>query len=220
MAARDDPHGAGLTAFVCERLRQAIREGRYRSGDRLREAEVAQWLGVSRTPVREALNRLISEQLLTEHRARGITVVELDESQVRELYAVRETLEGMAAGLAAVHAGPADIDAMRACLEEARGRFADADAQHALNEHLHNAIRQAAHNRTLIQLLRQISTSLDLLRGTTYELAGRAEQAWEEHRAIVDAIAAHDAAAAEAAARAHLREACRVRLRLVFGPRV
>lgn len=218
MDRREDPHGAGLTGFVCDRLRQAIRDGRYRSGDRVREAEVAGWLGVSRTPVREALNRLISEQLLTEHGARGITVVALEEGQVRELYAVRETLEGMAAGLAAVHAGAAEIEIMRACLEQARARFADADAQHRLNDHLHRSIHGAARNRYVARILGQISSSLDLLRGTTYGLAGRAEAAWAEHRTIVDAIAAHDAAAAEAAARAHLREACRVRLRLVFGP--
>jgi DNA-binding GntR family transcriptional regulator len=208
------------TDFVYEQLREAIRSKHYRSGDRVRESEVADWLGVSRTPVREAMNRLISEHLLVDSQARGIMVAELEQQQVRELYALRENLEGMAASLAAIHAAPDEIESLRDYLAQTKDHFDNPQAQHKLNQHLHEAIYDAARNRYLSQALRKLSDSLDLLRGTTYQLAKRPERAYEEHREIIEAIARRDPAAAEAAARGHMREACRIRMRQIFGPQV
>lgn len=208
------------TDFVYEQLREAIRSKRMRSGDRVRESEVAGWLGVSRTPVREAMNRLVSEHLLVDSQARGTIVAELEQQQVRELYALREQLEGMAAALAAVHAAPDEIDSLRDYLAQTREHFHSPEAQHKLNQYLHAAIYDAARNRYLSQALHKLADSLDLLRGTTYQLANRPESAYEEHREIVEAIARRDSAGAEAAARAHMREACRIRMRQIFGPQV
>jgi DNA-binding GntR family transcriptional regulator len=206
--------------YVYLMIREAIRTRRYGPGDRLREAEVAGWLGVSRTPVREAVSRLTAERLLVESQSRGITVAELEQRQVRELYALRENLEGMAAGLAAVHASTDEIEALSDILAEAKRRFDDPEAQHALNAQLHAAICEAANNRYLAQALNKLDDSLDLLQGTTFQVPGRAPAAYEEHARIVAAIAAGDADAAEAAAREHMRNACRVRIRQIFGPKL
>lgn len=207
------------TQYVYEKLREAIKSGAYRSGDRVREAEIAKQLNVSRTPVREAINRLISDRLFVESHARGISVASFEQQQVRELYALRETLEGMAARMAAAHAGHDEISAMREILSEAALRFDEPEAQYLLNGHLHEAIYDAAHNRYLSQALHKLADALDLLRGTTYQVPSRPDEAHREHTRIIDAIAKRDADAAETAARAHMREACRVRLRLIFGPR-
>jgi DNA-binding GntR family transcriptional regulator len=206
--------------YVYEKLREAIKEARYEPGDRVREAEVASWLGVSRTPVREALNRLLSENLLVDSQSRGLIVAELEKQQVLELYALREVLEGTAARLAAQHASESEIESMREVLSQAEKCFDQPESQQALNEYLHNGIYGAAHNRYVSQALHKLADALDLLRGTTYQVPGRPEQAFQEHSAIVEAIANRDPDAADAAARVHMREACRARLRVIFGPRI
>jgi len=206
--------------FVYEKLRETFKEGRYGSGDRIRETEIASWLGVSRTPVREAIGRLVSEHLLVDSPSRGLIVAELDKQQVLELYALREILEGTAARLAAQHASESEIDSMRDLLNQAQGCYDNADAQQTLNEHLHNSITDAAHNRYLSQALHKLADALDLLRGSTYVVQGRPQEAYIEHMAILDAIEKRDPDAADEAARAHMRLACRVRLKLIFGPKI
>src|SRR5690606_31921458 len=91
-------------------LREGIRTGALRPGEHLREAEFAGWLGISRTPAREGFHRIISEGLLVAGPWNGAKVAELDAQQLVELYAVREVLEGSAAGFAALHASRAEIE--------------------------------------------------------------------------------------------------------------
>src|SRR5262245_9135311 len=96
--------GLSLSETVFRSLRQALRAGIYQPGDRLREEEVAKRLKVSRTPVREALSRLVSKGLVEPAGGRGLIVRRLSTAEVLELYAMREILEGAAARLAAQHA--------------------------------------------------------------------------------------------------------------------
>ena len=102
---------------VLDQIRQAIGEGRLRPGDGLREAEIAAWLGVSRTPVREALKRLQADGLVQSTPWAGMTVTSLDRGQVIELYVMRVELEGLAARLAAEYANDAEIAALRRYLQ-------------------------------------------------------------------------------------------------------
>jgi DNA-binding GntR family transcriptional regulator len=185
-------------------------------GARIRELDIAARLGVSRTPVREAMRRLTSENLVTEAPGRGLMVASLDKRQIMELYALREVLEGMAARHAAQHAGMGDLDQMRD-VHAAMGRsLADPRAQERLNDDLHLTIYEAAHNRYLMEALTNLADTLTLLGRTTYAAPGRPEEASDEHARIIDAIAARDPDTAEAAARAHMRGAARVRLRMLF----
>ena len=95
--------------FVFDSLRDAISDGRIAVGERVREEEIARNLGVSRTPVREALQRLHQRGLLVFGAGRGLVVAELSQHQVLQLYAMREILEGSAARFAAQHANATDI---------------------------------------------------------------------------------------------------------------
>lgn len=208
------------TDFAYEMLRRALRDKQYRPGDRIREAEVAKQLGISRTPVREAMNRLTSERLLVESQSRGIMVAKLRKQDVRELYALREVLEGTAAGFAAAHASEDEIAAMHSCLEQSKAHLDDSPMQYRLNEHLHNTIYDAARNRYLSQALHKLADSLDLLSGSTYFEPYRPAEAYDEHLSIVQAITDRDPDAAEQTARAHMRSACRVRMRQMFELRV
>jgi DNA-binding GntR family transcriptional regulator len=216
-AGADGPSGLPLGEVVFRSLRGDLRAGLYRPGDRLREEEVARRLGVSRTPVREALGRLVAKGLLEAAGGRGLTVRSLTIPEVLELYAMREILEGSAARLAAQHASPAEIQAL-ADLEglfEAQAR--DAHALARINRSFHEAIFRMARNRYLNGSLEELQDAIALLGPTTLSVEGRSQVAVEEHRAIVRAIAERDAGRAEAVARSHIQHALRSRLTLLHS---
>lgn len=203
-------------AHVLESLRQAIRDGRYAPGARMRETEVAQQLGVSRTPVREAFRQLQADGLLTMEPWRGVVVAQMDQQQMVELYAMRRVLEGTAAGLAARHAASSQIDALREILDTSQGET-DAAKLAELNRQFHQGIYAAAHNRFLLKALHALRDSMALLPSTTYALAERPPSALAEHREILEAIERHDQETAERAARAHIAAAERARLKVVHA---
>lgn len=202
--------GRGQAVF--EALRTALREGRLKPGDPLREEEVAGWYGVSRTPVREAFARLISKSLLEHAGGRGLVVRRLRASEVFELYAMREVLEGAAASLAATHASPSEIDA----IERLQQRFSalqpgEADAAARLNQRFHDAIHACARNRYLDSALEEMADGIALLGTTTLADTERHRRAIVEHGAVLEAIRRGDAAGAERSARVHIRAALEAR---------
>jgi DNA-binding GntR family transcriptional regulator len=210
--------GVSRAQLVYRSLKELIRNGSFQPGQRLREADIADRLGVSRTPVREAMNRLISEGLLALHPMRGFAVAELDKQQVLELYGLREFLEGAAARFAAQHASVPELHSLREMMSDSRRLDpTDAKAHAALNKRFHAAIGGASHNRYLQEALGRLADSLGLVPGTTFEMQGRVADVDVEHSAILDAIEARDAEGAEAAAREHIRKAGQVRLVLLFG---
>ncbi len=211
-----DHDGLSRGEFVHHELLQAIRDGRYQSGARVREAEVAAWLGVSRTPVREAVRRLQADGLVEFTPWRGVIVAELDQQQVIELYAMRRVLEGTAARHAAQHAADSEIAELAELVEREVKAGDDVARLVEINNRFHQAIYLAAHNRYLLKALNSLTDSLALLRSTTYSVPGRPKTAHVEHETIVDAIRRRDPDAAEAAASAHLAGAERARLKVLF----
>lgn len=197
--------------FVYESLRDAIWDGRIARGERLREEEIARNLGVSRTPVREALQRLHQRGLLAFGAGRGLVVAQLSQHQVLQLYAMREILEGSAARFAAQHATETDIAILYRLQNELRNAAPDAMLLVMLNRRFHQAIYEAAHNQYLLQTLNMLHDSLALLHSATFRVPSRRRESDEEHRSIVAAIERHDPDAAEKAAREHIRQAQRTR---------
>jgi DNA-binding GntR family transcriptional regulator len=206
--------GQSLAERVYGDLKAALKTARFEPGERVREEAVAEWLGVSRTPVREALRRLLAENLLvsTEH---GLAVPQLSRNQIFELYAIREVLEGAAAALAARHASPAEVEYMQQILQEQAAAKNDEARLLASNHELHGCIYRAANNRYLVRTLQSLQDELAQLRGTTFSWPRRPAEALKEHSAIVQAIAKHDADAAEMAARRHVSTALSIRLQLM-----
>jgi DNA-binding GntR family transcriptional regulator len=200
-------------------LREAIRDGRLEPGARLTEVDLAEWLGASRTPVREALARLEAEGLVARDRRRGTIVAELDASMVAELYAMREVLEGAAAAFAARHASDAEIAGLRALVSGDRSRKRDPQALARSNRQFHEALYRAAHNRYLLKTLSALREAMALLGPTTLAMHGRSSIALDEHAALVSALERRDGPKAEGAARAHIRAAYRARL-LVMVDRI
>lgn len=197
-------------------IRGKILSGTIKPGDRLREGELAEKLGLSRTPVREAIRRLESDGLLIHEPHKGVVVAQLDYQAVTELYLVREVLEGTAAALAAQHASEAEVAALTDLLENQLPDATDPAQASRLNRVFHRAIYHGAHNRFLIKTLDGLAQSMALLGRTTLGLPGRQTEALAEHRAILDAIARKDSTAADEAARAHIRSAHKARLRILY----
>lgn len=192
---------------------EAIDIGQYRPGDRLVESELADRFGMSRTPIREALQRLETQSLLARD-GRSLIVASLDHNQMAELYVVRGELEGLAANLAARHATAEEIRVLREMVEADNKLLNDPSAMARANRRFHKQIHLASHNRYLVQQLDLVHRSMALMATTTLAAEGRAEIAQQEHDAIVRAIEAGDGAAAGKALREHISVAFMTRLKL------
>lgn len=192
---------------------EAIDSHIYTPGDRLVESELAERFGVSRTPIREALQRLETQNLLTRD-GRSLIVASLDHTQLAELYVVRGELEGLAARLAARHATPEEVRVLQDMLAEDHKLVGNPEALSRANRRFHKQIHLASHNRFLVRQLDLVHRSMALLATTSLAVEGRIAGTLEEHSRIVDAIAGADGDAAYAALRDHISKAYVTRLKL------
>ncbi|KAJ04997.1 GntR family transcriptional regulator [Sulfitobacter mediterraneus] len=191
---------------------EAIDVGTYRPGDRLVESELADRFGVSRTPVREALQRLETQSLLTRD-GRSLIVASLDHNQTAELYVVRGELEGLAARLAARHATEEEVRVLREMVEADNKLVNDPSALSRSNRRFHKQIHLSSHNRYLVQQLDLLYRSMALMATTSLAAEGRGELAQAEHDKIVSMIEARDEDGADEALRSHISVAFVTRLK-------
>ncbi|MDX2482546.1 MAG: GntR family transcriptional regulator [Pseudodonghicola sp.] len=191
---------------------EAIDIGVYRPGDRLVESELAERFGMSRTPIREALQRLETQSLL-ERDGRSLIVASLDHNQMAELYVVRRALEGLAARQAARHATEEEVRVLREMVQDDDRLVGDPVALSRANRRFHKQIHLASHNRYLVQQLDLVHRTMALMATTSLAAKGRGEIAQNEHAGIVAAIAARDEAAAEQALNDHISIAFMTRLK-------
>ena len=197
-------------------LLQAIREGQFRPGDRLREVDISARLSLSRTPIREALRKLEADGIV-EHRPRiGAVIRTLSHGELVELYEMRVVLERTAAELAAKHAVPAEVDEL-ADINIAIEAAINPDQAAALNHNFHSCIYQATRNRFLVDSARSLNNALMLLGPTTLADNERLKTVTAQHNDIIDAIRAGDVDAAGLAAEAHLQTSLRHRLKVLRG---
>ena len=191
---------------------EAIDIGVYKPGDRLVESDLADSFGVSRTPIREALQRLETQSLLTRD-GRSLIVSSLDHSQMAELYIVRAELEGLAANLAAKHATSEEVKVLQDMVDSDRKIISDPSSLARSNRRFHKQIHLASHNRFLIKQLDLVHRSMALMATTSLAADGRGAVAVEEHQAIVTAIAAGDSEEASEKLRDHISIAFVTRLK-------
>lgn len=201
-----------------EKIRKEIRDRVLLPGDRLPEADLAERLGVSRTPIREALKRLEAEGIIVFGPPRGFVIAHLSSIQVMEIYAVRELLEGGAARFACERASHLDIELLKHLVAK-QSEVKSAEAARAHNLRLHEAIYNASHNEYLMKAMTVLQDAMALLGTTTYSMPGRIQGAWLEHERIVECIIRRDSDSAEKEARRHIRESSAVRLKMLFGDR-
>ena len=197
---------------------EAIDVGVYRPGDRLVESDLAERFGVSRTPIREALQRLETQSLL-ERDGRSLIVASLDHNQMAELYVVRRELEGLAARLAARHATEEEIRVLQEMVESDDAFVDNPTELSKANRRFHEQIHLASHNRYLVQQLNLVHRTMALMATTSLAAEGRGRIAQEEHKTIVNAIERRDEEGAARALKDHISVAFMTRLKQDAGDR-
>lgn len=194
-------------------IRDALRTGVIGPGERLIELDLAAALGMSRTPIREALRRLEVERLIENAPRRGFVVPTVTLEDLVEIFEIREVLEGLAARRAAQRMGPAEVSALAEAVGQME-RARAADDLTGLSEasaRFHRLLRSGSKHGRLPALIALLGDSYRSL--GAFELAPeRVGPALAEHRAILAAIAAHDGDAAERLTREHARQALRAQI--------
>ncbi len=216
-AARVGQRGGPMPKDAYTLILEAIEAGVFKPGDRLVESELADRFGVSRTPVREALQRLETQSMLTRD-GRSLIVASLDHNQLSELYAVRSELEGLAARLAARHATDEELHVLRQMVSDDKALLGgDPRLLSRANKRFHKQIHLASHNRFLVQQLDLVHRSMALMTTTSFAAEGRDGPALAEHEKIVAAMEAHDGDAAYLALKSHISKAYETRLKIDAG---
>jgi DNA-binding GntR family transcriptional regulator len=204
--------------MVRETLREAILDSRLEAGTWLREEELARYFGVSRTPVREALQVLRSEGLVEAEPNQGARVAALTTDDLLALYLVREVLDGLAIRLATTRMTPANWREIDEILDQMDAAAADGDARRSaeLNLRFHQILRKVAGNPYLSRFMQQVEHAVRRSGQTIFSYPGRSENAVKEHREMCDAIRAGDSALAERLAIEHVRRARRLKLQMLI----
>jgi DNA-binding GntR family transcriptional regulator len=198
--------GSGHSQRPEDMLRAAIVAGRLLPNERLVEADLTRRLGVGRSAVRTALARLEHEGLVELEPHRGARVRLVSVPEAIEIIQARAALEGLAVNRAARNATEADVAGLRAILAEMRALLDHGDLLKAsdTNAVLHRRLLEIGGHTTANRLIDGLRSQLVRFSYRTILVPGRSERSFAEHTAIIDAIAAHDGAAAERAMRRHL----------------
>lgn len=191
---------------VAERLRQRIFAHELTPGTWIDEQKLAEQYGISRTPLREALKVLASEGLVELRPRRGCYVTEISRQDLDDIFPLMAMLEGRCAAEAANRAKPADIAALKAIHEqlESAARDGRIDAFFESNQEFHKKIQELSGNRWLLSVIQDLRKVLKLSRMHSLSLEGRLQQSLDEHRVILAALIAGDAARAEKLMHDHL----------------
>jgi DNA-binding GntR family transcriptional regulator len=198
-----------LREVVFETLREAIINGTLRPGERLMEIQLAEELGVSRTPVREAIRKLELEGFVVMVPRKGAYVAGISLKDIADVFEVRASLEALAAGLAAERITGEELEELERILvrkakiieEENLSLFVESDSK------FHDTLYQMSRNQRLIQSVSNLRDEIQRFRAVSLAYPGRMREALEEHRKIVEAIAERDVIQAQALAREHIENA-------------
>jgi DNA-binding GntR family transcriptional regulator len=192
--------------MVYQHLKQAILSGQIRPGERLREVPLAQALGVSRIPLREAIRKLEREGLVVGFARRGTYASQLGARDVDEIYLIQAVLEGLSARLAAEHHTARDLARIDEILEvmALQAERGDRDGLFQTGRDFHQAVLAASGNRKLAELTDLMHGQVERIRQVRVRLTRRSRDVHREYRRIRDAIARGDGARAEAEMRAHV----------------
>ena len=188
---------------VAERLRQRIYARELAPGDWIDELKIAGDLGISRTPLREALKVLATEGLVTMKLRRGAYVTEASPKDLADVYHLLSLLETDAARTVAEHASAAALAELNGLHRELEAAAHDTDRFFALNEAFHLRLLELADNRWRLQMVQDLRKVMKLHRQHSLQKAGRLDQSLAEHRALLAALTARDPERAAACMRQH-----------------
>lgn len=192
---------------IFEQLERDILSGKYARGELLTELRLSEELGVSRTPIREAIRRLEQEHIL-EEAGRGVTVVGISRQDMLDMYEIRIRIEGLAAEWAAARISDEELSQIRETLELQR-YYTEKGGSHSdqiknLDSQFHELVYRACGSRALTDTLIGLHKKMTKFRMASVSKQSRALQSVEEHEAILAALSTHDAEAAGEAMTAHV----------------
>ncbi len=198
-----------LRELVCETIRQAIVDGVFSPGERLMEIQLADEMGVSRTPVREAIRKLELEGFVVMIPRRGTYVADISIKDINEVYEIRTSLEVLAAGLAAERISDEELETMQRLLVEIGHHMEDGNIEKIveIDTAFHDVLYKASRNQRLAGIINNLREQITVIRRRSMMYPGRLQNTMEEHRTLVDCIAAHDVDRAQNAARLHMENA-------------
>lgn len=198
-----------LREVVYETLREAIRSGVLTSGERLMEIQVAEELGVSRTPVREAIRRLEAEGLVVMIPRRGTYVSDMSLRDISDVFEIREALEVLAASLAAERITDMEIEEFERMMVEFDEvvNKNNVDGLVELDIRFHTKLYEASRNVRLIAILNNLREQTTRFRMTSMSVPGRMQDTLDEHRAIIEALGRRDPEEASKVTQHHLAQA-------------
>lgn len=198
-----------LREIVFETLRDAIINQTLEPGERLMEIQMAEEMGVSRTPVREAIRKLELEGLVIMVPRKGAYVAGISVRDIHEVFEVRTSLEGLAASLAAQRITPEELDEMERNLFLEAGELEGNNLSSIIeiDTSFHDLLYKAAKNQKLFQMVSNLQEQLQRFRSASLALPGRSKTALDEHRKILEALAMGDSKHAQKLAMEHIESA-------------
>lgn len=201
-----------LTSIIFDKIREDILNGKYQRGEKLVEAKLADELGVSRTPVREALKQLELDGLVDNIPNRGVVVKGISALDVQDIYTIREAVEAIAAGWAVERMSDEEIESLQEIYElmEFYTFKKDVDKIFELNTTFHETIYRGTKSRYLEHILKDFQQFIKSTRRKALGLEGRAESALVEHKSIVDAFKSRDKETAVELTRKHVGQSQRL----------
>ncbi len=204
---REDRDKYSLRGRVYEKIREDILSGRYVQNTELKEAAIGAELGISRTPVREALRQLELEGLVKIIPNRGAFVNRITAKDVQDIYVIRPMLEGLCARWATEHITQEQMDALEETLylTEYHTRKGHLDKLHELDSQFHEQLYEASGSRILTHVLSDFHDYVKMVRKASIASENRSVRTTEEHRAIFEAIREKDADKAEELAVRHVQ---------------
>ena len=205
--ANGSPHGSLLKERAYAEIRRRILSGAFEAGTFLSERQVALQLGMSKTPVRAALERLEQEEFVTISPQQGIIVRDLSVHEIADQYEIRAALETYVVRTVAGRLTPAQVGRLQANLDAQQANCGARDVRHgvALDAEFHNLFCEFLGNREILRVVGQLREKVHRVISQVYTLnAARMASSYEEHKAIADAVIRGDAALAVRRVEEHL----------------
>ena len=195
-----------LREAICESLRNAIKNGKLKPGERLMEVQLAEELGISRTPVREAIRKLEQEGYVIMLPRRGTYVSSVSVHDVQEIFEIRTALEKLSTGLAARRIENDELEQLQKLLTKIEGYIEKRDIDNIVKTDIefHDLLYHVSRNERLSGIISNLKEQLARFRTLSMSYPGRLEETLEEHREMVEAIASGDVEAAREAAERHM----------------
>jgi len=199
-------------------LRKAILDKKLESGQRLVERNIAEQMGISRTPVREAIHKLVLERLVTHIPRKGVVVSGFTKADIVEILIIRTSLEALICSISALKITPRELERLESLsqqISEQQGQ-GTLKKSNQLNDRFHETIYKAAESPRLYNFLNTLHEYISKFTQVAYSKPGRLEEVRVEHQAIIEALRCNDSVGAETAAKRHAENSCKAFLEIAY----